>query len=270
MISPRTEVFCVIGNPVAHSLSPRMHNAAFEATGHDGVYLAFEVEDVSAAVKGIRALGIRGVSVTIPYKVTVMSLLDAIDETARKIGAVNTIVNQNGMLVGYNTDCDGAVAALMEKSEVNEKRVLIVGAGGAARAIGFGLSDKGALVTLCNRTKDKAQRLARELKASFCPLEDIEDNKWDIIVNTTSVGMTPNIDNMSIPEILIRPGQVVMDIVYNPLETLLLKKAAQAGCITVDGAAMFIHQGAAQFELWTGRKAPLSVMSETVRKALTA
>lgn len=245
-----------------------MHNAAFEAAGYDGVYLAFEVADVSAAVEGIRALGIHGVSVTIPHKVTVMSLLDEIDETARKIGAVNTIVNQNGTLKGYNTDCAGAVAALMEKTEVNEKHVLIVGAGGAARAIGFGLSGKGAHVTLCNRTEEKGERLAREIQGSFCRLEDIGDRNWEIIVNATSVGMTPNTHDMPIPENLLRTGQVVMDIVYNPIETMLLKKASQTGCTIVDGAAMFIHQGATQFEFWTGRSAPVSVMAETVRKAL--
>lgn len=268
MISASTEVFCVIGRPVSHSLSPGMHNAAFKASGFDGVYTAFEVADVSAAVKGIRALGIRGVSVTIPHKVSIIPLLDEIDPTAMKIGAVNTIVSDGGLLKGYNTDCQGAVAALMEKSEVREKRVLIVGAGGAARAIGFGLAGKRAHVTFCNRTEEKAKHLAGELGTAFCKMEEIGDGAWEIIINTTSVGMTPDTKHMPIPETLLRPGQCVMDIVYNPLETLLLKKAAQAGCVTVDGASMFIHQGAFQFELWTGRKAPIQVMQETVYKAL--
>jgi len=246
-----------------------MHNAAFEAAGYDGVYLAFEVADVSAAAAGIRALGIRGASVTIPHKVSVMPHLDAVDETARKIGAVNTIVNDGGTLRGYNTDCEGAVAALMKKTEIGDKRVLVIGAGGAARAVGFGLSDRGGHVTFCNRTEEKARRLARELSASFRAMKDIGNEAWDVIVNTTSVGMTPNAGGMPIPETLLRPGRVVMDIVYNPLETRLLVKAKEAGCTTVDGAAMFIHQGVCQFELWTGRKAPVSVMEETVRKALS-
>jgi shikimate dehydrogenase len=270
MISPRTEVFCVIGNPVSHSLSPLMHNAAFKASGYDGVYIGFEVTDVAAAVEGMRAFGIRGVSVTIPHKVSVMAHLDDIDETARKIGAVNTIVNQDGRLMGSNTDSDGAVAALKEKTEISEKSVLISGAGGAARAIGFGVAGSGGHVCFCNRTEEKAKRLARELQSSFCPLKDIENEAWDILINTTSVGMTPKTENMPIPESLLKPGRLVMDIVYNPLKTLLLAKAEERGCDTVDGVAMFIHQGVCQFERWTGRKAPVDVMEITVRKALAA
>lgn len=269
MISPRTEIFCVIGKPVSHSMSPRMHNAAFESAGCDGVYIAFEVEDLGAAVEGIRALGIRGVSVTIPHKISVMPLLDEIDETARKIGAVNTIVNRGGILKGYNSDCSGAVAALLERTDVGGRRVLIVGAGGAARAIGYGLSEKGANIVFCNRTEEKARRLALELGGDFLSMGEIEKDDWDVIVNTTSVGMTPRTETMPIQEILFRSKPVVMDIVYNPLETMMLRKAAEAGCKTVDGAAMFIHQGACQFELWTGRKAPIRVMEETVRRALT-
>lgn len=268
MISPHTDVFCVIGKPVSHSLSPLMHNAAFDAAGYDGVYLAFEVADVASAVGGVRALGIKGASVTIPHKVSVMAHLDDIDETARRIGAVNTIVNNGGKLMGYNTDCHGAVAALEEKTEIRGKRLLIIGAGGASRAIGFGMAAAGAHVGLCNRSEEKARRLARELAASFFPLEDIEHEAWDILINTTSVGMMPKTDDMPLPESLLQPGRVVMDIVYNPLKTLLLEKAEEKGCITVDGAAMFIRQGVRQFELWTGLTAPLSVMEEAVRKAL--
>jgi shikimate dehydrogenase len=245
-----------------------MHNAAFRASGFDGVYTAFEVADVPSAVKGIRALGIRGVSVTIPHKVSIMPLLDEIDPVAMEIGAVNTIVSEGGVLKGYNTDCHGAVAALMEKTEVIGKRALIIGAGGAARAIGFGLAGKKSHVTFCNRTEAKAQDLARELGTGFCKMDEIGDSAWEIIINTTSVGMTPDTGQMPVPEAILRPGQCVMDIVYNPLETRLLKNAARAGCLTVDGAAMFIHQGAIQFELWTGRKAPIEIMKETVLKAL--
>lgn len=247
-----------------------MHNEGFQAAGIDGVYLAFEVSDISEAVKGIRALGIRGVSVTIPHKVSVMSHLDEIDEKARKIGAVNTIVNENGRLRGYNTDCDGALSALMTKTEVQGKLVLIAGAGGAARAVGFGLKEKGAQVVFCNRTEIKAKNLAEKLEGDFCPMNDIEKTPWDIIVNTTSVGMTPDVDKMPVPEILLKPGQIVMDIVYNPLKTHLLEKAGKAGCITVDGVTMFVHQGLCQFELWTGQKAPIEIMEEAVRKVLSS
>jgi shikimate dehydrogenase len=246
-----------------------MHNAAFKAAGIDGAYHAFKVTDVAAAINGIRALGILGVSVTIPHKVSVMKHLDDIDETARKIGAVNTILNRDGFLTGFNTDATGAVAALMEKTNVRQKRTLIVGAGGAARAVGFGLSEKGAQVVFCNRTEENAERLAGDLHAAFCSMEDIEKEAWDIIVNTTSVGMTPRTGEMPLPETILSPGLVVMDIVYNPVETMLLRKARETGCMTVDGVAMFIQQGVCQFEIWTGRNAPVTVMEETVRKALS-
>jgi shikimate dehydrogenase len=269
MISPNTDVFCVIGNPVAQSLSPNMHNAAFEADGFDGVYVAFEVTDVSSAVQGIRALGFRGVSVTIPHKISIMPHLDEIDESAGKIGAVNTIVNRGGVLTGYNTDGVGAVSALMEKTDVGKKRVLVVGAGGASRAVGFCLKDNGAHVVLCNRTEEKARQLAIEMNASFISMDDVDQHEWDILVNTTSVGMSPHADYSPLPQSILRPGQVVMDIVYNPLKTLLLKNAENAGCLTIDGAAMFLYQGVRQFELWTGKNAPVSVMEDTVRKALS-
>ncbi len=268
MISTRTNVYCVIGKPVSHSLSPIMHNAAFEKIGYDGVYLAFEVEDISAAVGGIRSLGIRGVSVTIPHKVSVMSYLDEIDTTALKIGAVNTIVNRHGKLKGYNTDFQGALKALAEKSDIHGKRVLVLGAGGAARAIGFGINMEGGRLTISNRSLERGERLAEDLQASFCAPDVIERNSWDIIINTTSVGMTPETDRMPVPETILTPGQVVMDIVYNPLETLLLKTARDKGCATVDGAAMFVYQGACQFELWTAQSAPVSVMGQAVRGVL--
>lgn len=269
MISSHTNTFCVIGDPVRHSLSPLMHNAAFKETGTDGVYLAFEVKDISAAIYGIRGLGILGVSVTIPHKVSVIPHLDEIDKTARQIGAVNTIVNDRGKLRGYNTDCFGASKALAEKTEVQGKRVLIVGAGGAARAIGFGIAEKGGIITISNRTEEKGRSLAHDLQASFCGLEDLESKDWDIIINATSVGMAPKIEGCPVPESILQPGRVVMDIVYNPQETLLLKKAAQRGCETVDGVSMFVYQGACQFELWTGRDAPVSAMEKTVRRALS-
>lgn len=268
MITAHTETFCVIGNPVSHSLSPIMHNAAFKKAGYDGVYIAFEVSDIAAAVRGIRGLGITGASITIPHKISVIPLLDDMDETAREIGAVNTIVNRDGELTGYNTDCLGAIKALEQKTNLSMKQVLIIGAGGAARAIGFGAVKAGGNVTISNRSEGKGRDLCHDLGGSFVAPADINSRNWDIIINTTSVGMTPNVRQMPVPEEILTPDCVVMDIVYNPLETMLLKTASQRGCITIDGAAMFVHQGACQFELWTGGEAPIFTMDETVRSAL--
>lgn len=269
MITAATDVFCVIGNPVAQSLSPVMHNAALRETGVDGIYLAFEVQDIVDAVKGIRALGIRGISVTIPHKLSVMNLLDDLDPLADDIGAVNTIVNRDGKLVGYNTDCLGAVKALKEKTDIKGKEILLLGAGGAARAVGFGLVRAGCNVSVSNRGEERGRALAKDLKASFMTSDDLLQQEWDIIINATSVGMTPENRQMPVNEGLLRAGCVVMDIVYNPVDTLLLKTAKRKGCITIDGVSMFVYQGAGQFELWNEKAAPVSVMDKTVREILS-
>lgn len=267
-VSANTSIYGVIGNPVGHSLSPIMHNAAFSELGVDGLYAAFQVQDLKAAISGIRGLGIKGASVTIPHKVTVMPLLDECDRLSKKIGAVNTIVHRNGKLLGYNTDCLGAVKALEEQSDVPGRRVLILGAGGAARAIAWGISERKGHVIIANRTPDKARELAETLKADYCPIDQVTDMEWDILINTTPVGMAPNDDAMPVPQGAILPGRTVMDIVYNPVETLLLKTAREKKCRIVNGVRMFVYQGAMQFELWTGRKAPLDVMEKAVRSAL--
>ena len=267
-IDTSTRLYGVIGDPVAHSLSPAMHNAAFMETGYNGVYVAFPVTDLPTAIAGLRALNIHGCSVTIPHKVAVMGLLDEIDPLARRIGAVNTIVNEEGRLVGFNSDSPGAMAALLEKTPVAHRRVAVVGAGGAARALGHGIREHGGHLTIVNRSMDKGQRLARELESEFCALADFSGVGYDILINTTSVGMVPETDRMVIGHACLRPGTTVMDIVYNPLETKLLRAAREAGCAVVDGAAMFVHQGAIQFERWTGRKAPVQLMKQVVLNAL--
>lgn len=267
-IDTQTRLYGVFGHPVAHSLSPAMHNRAFAAVGYNGVYVAFDIADIGPAVAAVRALNIHGLSITIPHKVAVMPLLDDLDPIARKIGAVNTIVNREGRLTGYNSDGLGAVSALKEKTPIENKTVVIIGAGGAARAIGFCLKAEGARVTIANRSRNRGETLARDLDALFLPLADFRRSMYHILINTTPVGMTPHIDAMPVGDNMLDPGMVVMDIVYNPLATLLLKTAATRGCTTVDGAAMFVYQGAFQFELWTGKKAPVAVMRETVMSAL--
>jgi len=270
MIDATTFVYGIIGNPVAHSLSPVMHNRAFESIGFNGVYTAFKVDDpdVEAAVSGIRALGIKGVSVTIPHKISVMNFLDEVEDSARRIGAVNTIVNRDGRLKGCNTDGMGAVRALKEKTTLKGRAVMLVGAGGAARSIGFAVQDEGARVVVVNRTAARGKKLATDLNADFFPLSGSDLPKCDILINTTSVGMTPDSSQLPVPTHYLEKGMVVMDIVYHPLKTRLLMEAKRAGCVTVDGLSMLIYQGALQFELWTERQAPVNVMREAALNVL--
>lgn len=267
-ISTSTGLYGVIGSPVSHSLSPLMHNAAFAGENHDGVYLAFDVTDVKSTIRAVRTLGIRGLSVTIPHKVTVMEFLDEIDPVAEKIGAVNTVVSRDGKLTGYNTDCMGAMRALLEKTAVRGKNVVVAGAGGAARAIGFGVIAEGGNLTIMNRSVEKGERLARELGAGFSPFSGFDGSACDIFVNSTSLGMVPDVDRSPLDREAIHRNMVVMDIVYNPLTTTLLKDAKEKGAVPVDGLSMFVYQGACQFELWTGRPAPATLMREVVQARL--
>jgi shikimate dehydrogenase len=267
-IDQRTRLYGVVGHPIGHSLGPTMHNAALAASGLNAVYLAFDIQDVEGLVRGMRAFGIRGLSVTIPHKSTVIPLLDQVDELAQEIGAVNTIRNEEDRLNGYNTDAKGALMALEAKTEISGKRCLIVGAGGAARAIGFMLREKGVPLQIANRSRERGEALAQDLGCSFVPLTEVEQTRADLLINTTSVGMSPHTEESPVPDRILREGTTVMDIVYNPLETRLLKTAKERGCVTVDGLGMFVHQGAEQFRLWTGLEAPIEAMSQAVRKVL--
>lgn len=268
-IDQQTSLYGVIGNPVGHSRSPLMHNAAFSATGLNAVYLAFETEDVEGCLRGMRALHIKGMSVTIPHKSAVIPYLDEIDPLAKMIGAVNTIVNENGKLVGYNTDARGAAQALEEKIDLTGRNCLILGAGGAARAIGFMLREKGVRLTVTNRSHERGKELASALGCPYFHLNKLDEGRPDLLIQTTSVGMYPHIDRSPAPERILKPGLVVMDIIYNPLETKLVKTAQARGCVTIGGLSMFIHQGAEQFKLWTGVTPPVSVMKNTVEEALS-
>jgi shikimate dehydrogenase len=262
--------FAVFGNPVGHSLSPIMHTAAFAATAFNGVYVAVPVQEIRPAVAGLRALGFRGASITLPHKESVMACLDAVEETARRIKAVNTIVNANGRLQGYNTDCSGAIRALKDKTPLAGRAVAILGAGGAARAVAFGILAEGGRVTIFNRTAERGKKLADELQAEFRLLSEFKADPYEILVNTTPVGMAPRTDDTPVRVEELSPGLVVMDIVYNPLKTRLLQEAAGVGCMTIDGLSMFVHQGAQQFELWTGMKAPVDIMRMAVEAELAA
>jgi len=273
-IDAKTRLCALIGNPVEHSLSPAIHNAAFRHLGLNFVYVAFKVEDVEGAIRGIRALtGIRGVSVTIPHKVAVLPYLDKIEPTARNIGAVNTIVSDYGTLTGHNTDASGALAALRASgSPVDGARVLMLGSGGAARAIAFALcmEAKVSALTILAVIDEERDTLVRDLRektgAAVSGFQlspetlgrHIPDAQT--LIHCTPVGMSPKAGETCVPRDLLAPHLTVMDIVYNPLETRLLAEARQAGCRTVKGIEMFLHQAVGQFELWTQQPAPVGVM----------
>lgn len=257
-------LYGVIGNPIGHSLSPVMHNAAFAATGQTAYFNAFQVEDLASAMAGVRALGVAGLSVTLPHKTKVMEYLDWIDDQAQKIAAVNTVVNHQGHLCGYNTDVTGALAALQGKTELAGRRVLILGAGGAARALVYGVSEIGGRVAIANRSAERGMALAKEFGTLYLATSEIENFQAEVLINTTSLGMAPASELMPLSPTLIKPSMVVMDIVYNPLRTRLLETAEKCGAVTIDGLEMFIAQGALQFEMWTGQKAPIKVMRQAV------
>ena len=267
-VTAQTALFCVLGDPVAHSLSPVMHNAAFAYSGFDGVYVAFRVAEIGAAIQAIRALGIRGASVTIPHKVSAMTHIDAPDEQVKQIGAVNTLLNRGGVLEGRNSDSLGAVKALSATISPAGRHAAVIGAGGAARAVAFGLTRRGARITIVNRGRQRGESLARDIDGDYAPLAEAGRLQADILVNTTPVGMSPDTGLTPVPEACLQSGMVVMDAIYNPAETRLLREARKRGCRVVDGVEMFVCQGALQFEWWTGLSAPIEVMRRAVSDAL--
>ncbi|HSF08499.1 MAG TPA: shikimate dehydrogenase, partial [Nitrospirales bacterium] len=273
-INAQTQLCGLLGNPVDHSLSPAIHNAAFRQLGLNFVYLAFPVQDLEGAVRGLRALGhIRGLSVTIPHKVTILPLLDSVETTANHIGSVNTIVKDRGLLVGSNTDASGALQALQQGGvERTAQRVVILGSGGAARSIAFALGVEGKIEHLTILGVDNQERttLANDLKAktsirlhdnSLTP-ETLQSAlaQAQLLIHCTPIGMHPKIDESCVPKHLLHRDLTVMDIVYNPLNTRLLQDAQAAGCRTIQGINMFLYQAVGQFELWTGKSAPIEVM----------
>ncbi len=272
-VSGKTKVFGVIGDPIEHSLSPVMQNAAFAVSELDCVFLAFNVKsaELEKAMDGMRALGIQGFNVTMPHKTAILSFLDEVDPTAKSLNAVNTVKNENGKLFGFNTDGAGALAALRENGvDPKGKRVMLLGAGGAARAIAFALAEQADELSILNRTLQPAVELTNLVHQKFnskvfayalSPLTiraNVADA--DLLINATSVGMKPNASKTLVAPKWLKPDLAVMDIVYDPLETKLAKNAKAAGAKMVSGVEMLIYQGAASFEIWTGRKAPVEVM----------
>ena len=282
-ITGKTRLCALLGDPVEHTMSPAMHNAAFRKLGLDYVYLPFRVSaaDLPNAVNGMRALNAAGFNVTIPHKVAVIPRLDGLDPLAERIGAVNTVVNCDGELRGYNTDASGFIQALLHQGvEPDDKNIVVVGAGGAARAIGYILAEHDAHLTILNRreeiewAEDLAEMLTDDFGRRVSVMELCFDNlataldTADILVNATSLGMSPAADNSPVPAELLRPGLVVFDVVYNPVKTRLLLEASEAGARTISGIDMLAWQGALAFEKWTGKTAPLDLMRKEAVKAL--
>lgn len=262
------QVFGVLGNPVAHSLSPIMHRAAFQAMGLRADYVPFKVLDLPPAVSGIRALGIRGVSVTIPFKEEIIPLLDRVDEVAREIGAVNTVLVRNGELLGHNTDWLGLSRALGSRVKIQGKSFAILGAGGAARAAAYAILKEGGTPVILTRDPSKARRIAAQLGGRWESMERLAELEVSGLINTTPVGMAPFSNQSPVPKGMLAGFEVVMDVVYNPLRTRLLREAQQEGAVIVSGIDMFLHQGAEQIRIWTGMEPPWEVMRDAVLSAL--
>ncbi len=280
-ISGATAVYGIVGDPVAHSLSPSMQNAAFEAVGLDCVYVPFLLTRGAAdvAAVAVRRMGLCGLNVTVPHKVDIISFLDSLDPSAQRVGAVNTVVKEEGKLRGYNTDAPGFARSLDSFGvDVKCKEVLVLGAGGAARAVVSSLLELGARVVVLNRDVARAQRLARDVAAemdcgiAYGTLSDsgLEEHMpgCALLVNTTSVGMYPNCQESPCPARFFHRDLTVCDIVYNPIDTLLLSEARKCGARVITGDEMLVQQGALAFELWMGITAPVEIMRSKVREEL--
>ncbi len=279
-ITSKTSVVGIIGHPVEHSLSPVIHNACFKALKLPYVYVAFDVTDVENAVRGIRALGIRGVSVTIPHKISVIKYLDKVEGIAHKIGAVNTIINDGDKLIGYNTDAYGISAAFREAGvTLQGKRCLILGSGGAARAAAFVLCEAGAQsLAIASIENDQLNVLVNDLSKHY--KHEIKGINWtdesikqsfessEIIINATPVGMWPRTDESPVSHDLIQKRHTIFDVVYTPPETRFLRAAKKRGCLCISGVEMFVHQAAEQFRLFTGRDVSLQIIRKTLRENL--
>lgn len=281
-INTQTQLCAVIGNPVGHSLSPTMHNAAFQAGGLDFVYLAFEVADVGACLDGMRAMpGFRGLSVTIPHKVAAMAHLDEVDPMARKVGCVNTITNEDGRLTGSTTDGLGTLRAFQEAGvSLADRRILFIGSGGAVRSVAFAMADRcrPECITVAGRTPKHVDTLVAALRGNTPTriesaglgaelLDILRDH--DIVIQGTPVGMYPErIGETCVPREALRPGMTIFDMVYRPMKTRLIADAEAAGCTVILGLEMLVNQAVLQFEQWTGESAPREIMRQALVAAL--
>ena len=270
-INAKTKICMIIGDPVGHSLSPRMHNAAYEELKIDDkfVFTAASVsrDHLKDVLTSVLTLDIRGICITMPHKTEIMQYLkkENIDPIALKIGAVNTIVNDNGILKAYNTDWQGVLTPLERLTSLKDKKVVILGAGGAARAMAYAVTSKGAKLTVFNRTLDKAQVLAKEFGGTAEPFENIQKAaEMDIILNATALGMSTQETETPLPKEFISENQIIFDAIYSPYETRFLREAQEQGARVIHGVDMLLHQGTVQFELFTKRTAPAEIMREVL------
>jgi 3-dehydroquinate dehydratase/shikimate dehydrogenase len=267
-IDAQTQVFGVIGEPIGHSLSPVMQNAALRVRKFNGVFLPFRVADLRDFLGAIAPLGIRGFSVTLPHKARILRYLDDCDPLAAEIGAVNTVlVRGAGELYGYNTDYTGVLRAIQKRMNLRGARVLLFGAGGAARAAAFALASEGASIVVCGRREARARELARAVRGETIPRRALRSARFDAIVNATPVGMYPHPDASPLLPTELN-CRVVFDLIYRPRNTQLLQLAAQRGIETISGLEMFLAQGAAQFEIFTGLRPPVAAMRHAVEAVL--
>jgi shikimate dehydrogenase len=262
-------LFAVFGNPLGQSLSPAMQSAAFAEMGIAASYGACQTEDAAEAVRRFREMGLCGASVTLPFKETIIPLLDEVDRDARKIGAVNTLVLRNGRLEGYNTDGPGLVRDLEEWMGVlSGKSFVVLGAGGAARAALFSIARAGGTPIVVNRSARRAEELASHFGCGWVPMAEIGRLRADCLINSTPVGMYPEAERTPLPKSELDRFSHVMDMVYNPLQTRLLREAEATGCAVRSGVGMFVHQGAEQFRLWTGQEPPREIMRRAILERL--
>ncbi|MCP4813167.1 MAG: shikimate dehydrogenase [Planctomycetaceae bacterium] len=278
-IDPETEIYGVMADPVGHSLSPIIHNQAFNELGLNKVYLPFRVprEDLRSFLLDCEELGIGGLSVTIPHKEDVISCIDEIDEATRKIGAVNTVIFRDGKKHGFNTDLPAAMASIepmvqlrFGEASMKNRRALILGAGGVAKTIAYGLVQQGADVVICSRTQAKSELLASQLECDVIAWDQRHNVEADLLVNGTPVGMHPQVDQTPFEKRGLRREMVVFDTIYNPEQTLLVKLAREAGCATATGVDMFVRQAALQFEIFTDREAPIEMMRSQFKRTIGA
>jgi 3-dehydroquinate dehydratase / shikimate dehydrogenase len=266
-VDAATRVYGVVGDPIAHSLSPAIMNAALRRENVNGVFLALHAKSLKDLMACVKEIPIHGLAVTMPYKEAIIPYLDNTDPHTTKIGACNTVVrSQDGKLYGFNTDTSGVVRPLEQRMPLNDARVLVLGAGGAARAAVFGLRDRGAQIFIMNRSTDAAQKLARQAKGRSIKRADLKKLDFDVIINATPVGMENTRESpLNADEIKAR---IVFDMVYDPAETRLLQLAKERGAEVIQGSEMFVHQAARQFEIWTGKPAPREDMLRIVNLAL--
>ncbi|HLH06877.1 MAG TPA: shikimate dehydrogenase [Terriglobales bacterium] len=267
-VDAATKIYGVAGDPIQHSLSPAMMNAAFRRENLDSVYLALHAKKIDDLVNVIRGIPLHGVSITMPYKEAILEHLDNCEPLCQKIGACNTVIRgQDGKLYGFNTDVAGVVRPIEQRIHPKGAKILVLGAGGAARAAVFGLKERGAEVSILNRTPATAQKLARQAQAKTIRRDDLKKLSFDVIINATPVGMGGNGSLLNDKELNTR---LVMDMVYNPVETRLLRMAREKGIAVISGVEMFVQQGARQFEIWTGKPAPIAEMQFVVVSELKA